>query len=434
MSHRTRIRTLSACLAAWAAFAGPAAAADKPVDDVIAVVNNSVITRAELAQRIELLARQYRESGRTLPPAGPALDRQVLDRMILDRLAQQRAEELGLTVRDAELDAAIEQIAGNAGLTAKSWLAKMRAQGLTDAQIRRELRDEIQMMRLRDREVDQQVKVFDAEVDAYLAQQNAAAGVDAVRIEQLLVRVPEGASPAKVAELRAVANALRERAATASDFGKFASAQQDASGAISYSDLGLRTPDRLPQLFLDAVKPLKPGQLSLVVQSPNGFHILKLADRVAATTSTATAKQLHLRDLLIKVSAEVSDAQAQRRIVAIQAGISPKTDFAELARRLSQAPSARDGGDIGWISLAELPPEFGKVLGALSPGQVSAPVKTADGYHLLQLVESRDANVSVTQRREAARRAIRARKAEQAYADWVNQLRGSAYVQYRLDR
>jgi len=419
----------------------PAAAtsrAPRPVDSILVVVNNDVITRQELSERLASVQKRLTAQGVALPPRNQ-LQSQLLERMIVERAQTQMAKENGIVVDDAMLDRAILRIAEQNKMSLADFRVQLEREGMAYPAFREDIRREIIMQRLREREVDNKVLVSESEVDNYLAaENNTSIKHEDLNLAQILVRVPENASPEQVAARRQRAEEVLRQLKTGADFAKTAATYSDSSDALSGGDLGWRSQDRLPQLFLDAVASLKPGEVSAIVKSGNGFHIVKLIDRRnASTTGKAGApavEQTHARHILIKVNQVVSAAEARRKLLELKERLDHKAaTFEELAKLYSNDLSASKGGDLGWIYPGDTVPEFERAMNELKPGEVSQPIESPFGFHLIQVVERKTDDGSQERARLAARQAIRERKIDEATEDWLRQLRDRAYVEFRTD-
>lgn len=419
---------------AWlGALGSPAWAQPKPVvpvDRVVAVVNNQVITASELARRVQMITRQLGSTPGQLPPAD-VIEKQVLERLIIERAQEQRAAELGIRVDDAQLALAIASIAKENRLSPEALRAKLESQGDTFESFRAHVRAEIVRLRLREREVDSKVQVSEADIDAYLAGHDASSVTPPeYLVAQILLRVSDKASKQEVELQGQRAQDLERQLRSGADFETLRKNYPDNSAG----DMGWRRADELPQLFAAAVTPLKPGQYSPLLRSPAGFHILKLIDkRAGATVATTPIMQTKVRHILLRPSATRSDAEVERLVADIKARLDAgQDDFAALARQYSADGSAAAGGDLGWIYPGDTVPEFERAMNALEPGQISGPVTTQFGIHLIQVLERREDVASPERQRQAARQALRARRIEAATDSWLRELRDEAYVEYRI--
>ncbi len=427
------VSLLAASLISHAALAADQAI---EVDRIVAVVNSDVITRTELRQRVEQVTRQLTRQGTPLPPAD-VLERQVLERQIIERLQLQLASETSLRVDDVALERAIGRIADNNRLSPADFRKALEKDGISWERFREEVRNEMLLGRVREREVDSRIVVSDAEVANYLANpDHAAAGQDEFNLAHILFRAPEGASPEQLARLRAKAEEVAARVARGEAFDKLAASYSDAPDAISGGNLGWRSAERLPGLFAEAVASLKPGETTPILRSAAGFHLIKVLGRKGGSQDAmpAQVQQTHARHILIKTSEIVSDADARRRLVDLRERIvQGGASFAELARQHSADISAAKGGDLGWIYPGDTVPEFEQAMDALKPGEVSQPIQSPFGWHLIVVEERRVQDVSDDRKRAAARNALRERKSDEAFQDWLRQLRDRAYVEYRLE-
>lgn len=422
--------------AAGTAEAKPVArSSGRAVDRIVAVVNDEVITESELRGRVQQAALQLRRQNIALPPM-EQLRRQVLERLIIERAQLQQARETGVRVDDATVNAALGRIAEANNMTLPQLQSRIEADGIPFARFREDIRDEITTTRLREREVDGRIQIPESEVDAFMAEQAGVSGdADEYRVAQVLVRVPEGATPAQVEEARKQADDIAARARAGEDFAKLAASYSASPEALQGGDLGWRNAERLPGLFLDAVKNLKNGEIGAPVRSPNGFHVLKLSgkrDAVQAKLAGGPVQQTRARHILLRVSDLTPEPEVRRRLEEFKGRIDSKqADFSSLARLHSLDPSGTRGGDLGWLYPGDTVPDFERAMNALKPGEVSAPVQSPFGWHLIQVLERRTEEASPERARMMARQALRERKADEATADWLRQLRDRAYVEIR---
>ena len=412
---------------------GATSAAPVEIDRIVAVVNNGVITEHELRTRVDQALRQLAAQNTQVPPRR-LIERQVLDRMVTEKALLQIAEDTNVRVEGPQLDRAIASIAQRNNLTPEAFRSALAAEGTNFEAFREQIRTEMLIGRLRDREVESRVTVTDAEIDNYLAGgARDASQQDEYNLGHILILTPEGASPEQLAELRAKAEKALAELRSGMDFVQVSAAYSDAQNALQGGGLGWRSPAQLPNLFIDAVKPLRVGEASEILRSPNGFHILKLLDKRGKDVKLVV-RQTHARHILVKTNEVVTDADARNRLLQLKERIENGTPLEELAKLHSDDLSAGKGGDLGWLNPGDTVPDFERAMDALQPGQVSDPVRSPFGWHLIQVRERRDQDVSEERRRLDARRAIRARKAEEAFDDWVRQARDRAYVEYRLEQ
>jgi peptidyl-prolyl cis-trans isomerase SurA len=429
------LRSLSVLAFILASFFGaPAGAAPAdPVeaDRIVAVVGDEVITRYDLRQRLATALKQLQKQNTSLPPQD-VLERQLLERMIMDRVQMQFARETGLKVDDAQLDQAITKVAANNKMTPQQFKAALEKDGVNYAAFREEIRGELTMVRLREREVDSKIIISDGEIDMYLANQASTGSGEEIHLAHILLRAPESASPEALQKLRLRGEQALQRAREGASFAELAAGFSDAPDALQGGDLGWRPMDRLPQLYAETAARMRPGDVSDLLRSSAGFHILKLVAKRGGG-GPVSVQQTHARHILIRVNEVVSETEARRKMENLRERLVNGGDFAELARLYSQDGSAGKGGDLGWVSPGDTVPEFERAMDALKDNEISPVVQTPFGMHLIQVVERRSRDVSEDRKRAAARQALRERKLEEAYQDWLRQIRDRAYVENRLD-
>lgn len=417
--------------------AAPSATAqpEKSIDGIVAVVNSNVITKREIEMRLVQLKKQLTAQGIALPP-DDLLKRQLLDRIILEDAQLQLAKDSGITADDEMVDRAIGQIAAQNQLTVPVFKQRLAQEGMDYDQFRDDIRRQILMQRVRDRNVARNVNVSDSEIDNYLRAQGAAAtqGLQ-LHLSHILVTVPENASATQIEERRQRAESILKRLQNGEDFAKTAATYSDSSDALNGGDLGVRDVNRLPQIFIDAAVNLQPGQVSPILKSANGFHIVKLIQRQSANNDNQAIPALeetHARHILIKVNKLVSADQAKQQLMNIKRRIeNHATTFEDMAKQYSQDGSAAQGGDLGWINPGDTVPAFENAMNQLQPGQISDPVESPFGYHLIQVLERRVDTSSDDKKRQAIKRAIQDRKTDEATEAWLRELRDTTYVEIR---
>lgn len=425
------------------------------IDKVIVVVNSNVITQQELNEQVKVITKQLQDAKRPIPPA-QELQNQVLEKMVLESILVQEAKTKGIRVVDAELDSVIANIANQKKMTVEQYKASIEKTGVKYDKYREDLRKEVIIARFREREVDTKIKISDSEVENFIAQKNRASGAsenapvanssESIYLAQILVPVSENPSQDELTAAKNKAEGILRQVAAESDFVAFGNRLNKADPTVRAVDLGYRTPDRLPELFVQASASLRPGQVSpVVLQSPAGFHVLKLIDRKGAsgkpsTNSTASSTagsilivQNEIRHLLILARQGQIDQDVARRLSSFRDQVRAKTaDFATLAKKHSEdKQSAPNGGYLGWVSPGQLPPEFDVTIAKMQPGSVSDPVRTDYGWHLIQLLDRKQSELSPSQQKDYAKATLRQSKMEQAYLDWVQEIRGGATVEYR---
>ena len=420
------------------AAAAPAGAAQAPasrvvqLDRIVAVVNEDVITRRDLDDRMKVVTMQLREQGTPAPPVD-VLEKQVLDRMIYTKVQLQFAKETGLRVDDSQLDSAISRIAESNKITPAQLRETLERDGVSFGKFREDIRDEIVMSRLREREVDNKITVADSEVDNLLKVLQLQDGkTEEFDLSHILVRVPEQVSPEQLRDRRARAEKALAQISGGTDFRQVAASFSEAPDAVQGGAMGWRELTRLPTIFAEIVKGMKPGEVSGILRSPNGLHIVRLNAR-RGQDALVIVGQTHPRHILIKTSEVVSENDARERLVKLKERLDNNGDFAELARLQSEDGSASRGGDLGWLSPGDTVPEFEKAMDALKVGEISTPVRSPFGFHLIQVIERRNEDMSKQQQRLQARVSLRAQKADEAFQEWLRQLRDKAFVEYRLE-
>jgi peptidyl-prolyl cis-trans isomerase SurA len=421
-------------LAALVLSLGAGAQSGALVDRIVAVVNKEVITATELNDAVAMAQRQLRRQG-TAPPEREVLERQMLERLILDKAQIQMAREKGLRVDELQLDRALQRIAQNNSMTLADFRRALERDGVSFPAWREEIREQMLLGRLREREVDDKIQVSDTEVDLFLAdlKQKPDARLE-YQLSHILVRVPEQASPERIEAARAKAQQALAEARAGGDFARVAASYSDAPDALRGGALGWRSQNRLPELFSEALAAIQPGEVTDVLRSPAGFHILKMNARRGAALDSAPVAQTRLRHILVRASETVSEAEALRRLRDLRNRIvSGAADFAEMARVHSADATAARGGELDWVYPGDTVPDFERAFNELAIGEVSQPVRTPFGYHLIQVLERRSADMSPERRRLQARQILRERKADEAYQEWLRQLRDQVYVDLRLE-
>jgi peptidyl-prolyl cis-trans isomerase SurA len=405
----------------------------RQADFVVALVNSEPITNSELQTEVKRALQQLSQQRRPLPDKNE-LTRQVLERLIGDRIQLQLANQSGIRIDDAAVDLAEQNIARQNQLGVAELRRQLLADGVSASQFRAQLREQLTLTRLRERELDPRVRVTELDIDQYLreAQSNSDPATRQISLAQILVAVPDGASDAQVATLQARAEALLSRVRAGEDFNNLARAASDAPDRSNGGQLGLRTADRYPTLFVDATRALAVGEVSALVRSGAGFHLLKVMERQDANLPPTAVTQTRSRHILLRPSAQLSEAAARDRLLAYRAQIQAgQADFAALARQHSQDGSAAQGGDLGWTSPGMFVPEFEQLMNRLAPGQVGEPLVSRFGVHLIEVLERRRVETSQREQREAVRGLLREKKLDEAYLLWAQDQRSRAYVELR---
>ena len=436
------------------AAAAPAAAAAKPgsgflppassnttvIDSIHVVVNDEVITKNEVRNRVAQTAQNLKARNVQLPDQ-TTLERQVVEAMIVERAQIQLAKEMGVRIDDRTLDATIGRIAENQKLSVQEMRNQMEKEGLTYAQFRDDIRSEIMMTRLREHEVDAKIQVSEAEIDTYLAASKAAAAEKVeMNLAQILVSVPENASPEQIAARRARAEEVARQLRTGADFSKMAATYSDAPDALKGGDIGWRDPDRLPPIFATELRKLQPGQVTSIIKTNVGFHILRMADKRSLADAAAADKnvvqQTRVSHILMKPTPTMTAAEVKRKLLELKEKVANQAaTFEDLARQYSQEPaSAAKGGDLGWLAPGDAGPEFDQALTSLKPGEMSDVIESPFGFHVLRVIERKSEDQSQQKERNLARQILRERKTQEAMEDWMRQVRDRAYVEFRDEK
>jgi len=405
----------------------------KKVDHIVGLVNSDPITNSEFRQRLTKVQAQLREQG-AVQPTTAVLYEQVLEQLVLERVQLQRAQELGLRVDADSVDDAKRRLASQNGLSLEAFERRLQSQGISPEAFAFDVREQLLVQRLRDREVDARVKVSETEIDEYIAEEQRLKPLSnlSLHLAQVLLPVPAGSDANREAAIRAQADAIAAQARAGQDFAQLAKAHSKASDAEQGGSLGMRPVDRLPELFVNAAASAAAGSVVGPVRSGAGFHVLKVLAREQVGLPDAWLPQTRARHILLRPSANLSEAQAmaqmQRWRDSIVAG---RATFEALARQHSQDGSAPSGGELGWASPGQFVPEFETVMDALKPGEVSPVVVSRFGVHLIRVDERRQVPMSLPQQRIMVRNLLRQDKARSALSQWLADLRAQAFVEYR---
>ena len=401
------------------------------VDYIVAVVNQELVTSSEVQARIARFREEAARAKQQLPPPAE-LRKQAVESLIEERVLVTNARDSNAKVDDSELDRAVNNVALQNQLTIAQLRDRLRQEGIDYMKFRDNVKDQLLVERVREHEVTNLIKVTDAEIDAMVEARQAVSGAASeMDIAQILVTVPDGASAATVEERRQRALGAMRRVRGGEDFGAVSrEMSEDANHAVG-GDMGMRPASRLPDLFVAAVRPLKAGEIAPdLVRSGAGFHVLKLVDR--KDVGAFTVQQVRARHILLRPSAELSAAAATRRLAQFKVDIlNGSRTFEQLARANSEDGSAAQGGDLGWASPGQFVPEFEEAIAPLPINGISDPVTTRFGIHLVQVIDRRTITLDRKQQREQARNILREQKFDEAYAEWVRDLRARAYVELR---
>ncbi|WP_277592393.1 peptidylprolyl isomerase [Roseateles saccharophilus] len=430
--HRLAPSILAVTLALAAFNAAAQTPTLQPGDYIAAVVNQDVVAASEVIQRTERLRQEARQKGEVMPETA-GLRKQALEALIEDRVLVTYARENGARIDEAELDRVVANVAAQNKLTLEQLRERLKTDGTDYKSFRENLRDQMMTERVREREVQGRIKVTDAEIDAWLDKKRAALEQGGqINLAQVLVSVPEGAAESVVAERRARAEEALARIKGGEDFAKVAREISEDGNKARGGEIGMRPVDRLPDVFVAAVKGLKTGEVApQLLRSGAGFHILKVVERHGASALTQS-QQTHARHILLRPSPQLSAEVAARRLVEYKRQIeSGQATFEQLAKSYSEDGSAESGGDLGWMGAGGFVPEFEEAMNALPLGGISGPVVSRFGIHLIQVLERRAVEIEPKQLRDQARNALREQKYDEAYQDWVKDLRAKAFVEVR---
>ncbi|ABI59472.1 PpiC-type peptidyl-prolyl cis-trans isomerase [Nitrosomonas eutropha C91] len=405
----------------------------KPIDRIVAVVNEEVITQQETNELLQNTIQQLQKQNIQLPSM-EVLEKQLLERLIIKRIQLQRAKEVGLSVSDNDLDQTLRRIVQDNHLTMDEFRQVLLQEGTNLSLFRDEIRDEILMSRLKEQEINSRVNVTESEIDNFLENQaNSPAANEEYRIAHILVQTSEQMDEAQINTRHKRAEAAYEDLRQGISFAQVSAEYSDATDAMQGGELGWRPLGQIGSPFAELLLQMQPGEITPVVRSPIGFHILKLLERRQQEKSVTIIEQTHAQHILIKVSEIISEEDAHQLIDQIMERIHNGADFMEMAKAHSEDASASAGGDLGWVSPGDTVPEFEQAMNALLPGQISQPVRTSFGWHLIKVIERRSQDVSEQKQRETARKTIHARKADAVTQEWLQQLRDQAYVEYKVE-
>ena len=411
-------------------------ASQRQADFIVVVVNSEPITNSEVRTKLLRTEQQFQQQGTPVPPRSELLP-QLLERMISDKAQLQAAQTSGVKVDDNAVDAAVQTVARQNQLPVEELRRRLKSDGIDYAQFRSEIRDELLISRLRQREVESRVTVSEQDIDAYLRDQesktgSASASAAALNLAEILLAVPENAKPDQVAALQAKAQQVLERARSGADFAALAKEFSVSPSRSTGGQMGLRAADRYPPLFVEATQNLRAGALAGPIRSGAGFHILKVIEKRQGGVPDAVIAQTHARHILLRLTPQLTETAAAQKLAGFSKQIlAGQADFAALARANSQDASAKEGGDLGWVSAGAFVPEFEKVMNGLSTNQISEPLVSRFGVHLVQVLERREAPMSPRDQRETVRGLLREKKQNEAYVRWAEDIRGRAYVEFR---
>jgi peptidyl-prolyl cis-trans isomerase SurA len=425
-ARRGLLAGLAALTLAMAAGPTPAQTSDY----IVAVVNQELVTAAEVEQRLARVRADAAQTRATLPSPG-LLRKQVVDVLVDERVLVTNARESGTKIDEAELDRAVANVALQNQLTLPQLRERLRKEGIEFPKFRANVKDQMLVERVREREVAGRIKVSDAEIDALLEERRGGGANAQFNIAQIMVLVPDNATPAILADRRALAQSALRRVRGGEDFATVAREMSQDGNRTEGGEIGMRPADRLPDIFVKAVRPLKSGEISPdVLRSAAGFHVLKLLER--KDEGAFSVQQVRARHILLRTSPALPNEAAARRLLQFRREILAGTKtFEQLARENSEDGSAAQGGDLGWASAGQYVPEFEEALAALDVGGISQPVVTRFGVHLVQVIDRRQVTLDIKQQREQARNILREQKFDEAYVEWLRDLRSRAYIELR---
>ena len=421
--------SLYSCILAHAA---PSAPATTQIDRIMVVVNDEIITQSELKVRLDEIKKRIASQKIEAPPEN-VLKKQVLERLILERLQLQVAKQMGLEASNDKVDTALQNIAAQNRMSLTELYKTMAKDGLSEAALREQIRQQIIIQQLVEREIGNRISVSESEMENFRDNNENRDGGTEYNISHILISVPESATPEILQQTRQRAEALLQILRNGAAFDQAAIANSQGQNALEGGNLGWKKTGELPALFVSALKTMRPGEVSDLLRSPSGFHLLKLIDKRGGKKTQAIT-QTRARHILLRTNEIVSADDARRRLEKLRQRIENGDDFTELAKAHSEDPgSAVSGGDLGWVNPGQTVPEFERAMDALKLNELSAPVRTSYGFHLIQVLERRQQDVTQERDQADARQQIQARKTDERYEQWVRQLRDEAYIDYRVD-
>ncbi len=402
------------------------------INRIVAVVNDDIITHSELDNEMVSISAELQKKDTQLPPRA-ILEKQVLERLIVERLQLQLAENSGIRIDDTALNSKLQELAKANGVTLTQFRSVLERDGYDYARFREDLRKELVINQLRRQMVGSRLKVSDQEVENLLANLEASDQGDVqYHLAHILIAVPEAASPEQIQAAQQHAGQVLASLAGGADFSRTAIAESNGQTALDGGDIGWRSLGQMPTLFVEPLKSLQPGEISKLIRSPSGFHIIKLIEQRGG--ERYVVKQTRVRHILLKPDALHSDEETRVRLQQLEQRIRGGEDFAALAKSNSQDTlSAAKGGDLSWVNPGELVPEFEEAMNKLQPGQLSQPFKSQFGWHILEVLERREHDSTAEYKRSKAIKLIRSRKSDEQLLLWLRRLRDEAYVEYRLD-
>lgn len=403
------------------------------LDRIVAIVDKNAITEQELEAKVRTVSDQLTKQGKQLPQER-ILRKQILERLIVDSIQLQLAAERGIKVNEIQLEKTIERIAEQNQMSVETFKTALANDGVSYNAFREDMRNEITIARLKESEINNRINISEGEVDNYLTtQENSKDGKqEEFELSQILIRTPEESSPQDIEAAQIKVEEVLAELNKGESFEKVSASFSDAPNALEGGNMGWRSSSQIPPAFLALLKEMSVGQASKPIRSPNGFHIIKINNKRSAD-STLIVEQTHARHILIKLNEVVSEQEAKQKMDGLKERLDNGADFAELAQQYSEDGSANSGGDLGWVNPGDTVPEFETAMNALAPEEISEPIRSPFGWHIIQVLERRKQDMTDQAARIQARKEIFSRKVEEAYEDWIHELRDRAFVELRLE-
>jgi peptidyl-prolyl cis-trans isomerase SurA len=403
------------------------------LDRIVAIVDKNAITEQELEAKVRTVSDQLTKQGKQLPQER-ILKKQILERLIVDSIQLQLAAERGIKVNEIQLEKTIERIAEQNQMSIETFKTALANDGISYTAFREDMRNEITIARLKESEINNRINISEGEVDNYLTtQENSKDGKqEEFELSQILIRTPEESSPKDIEAAQVKVEEVLAELNKGESFEKVSASFSDAPNALEGGNMGWRSSNQIPPAFLALLKEMNVGQASKPIRSPNGFHIIKINNKRSAD-STLIVEQTHARHILIKLNEVVSEQEAKQKMDGLKERLDNGADFAELAQQYSEDGSANSGGDLGWVNPGDTVPEFETAMNALAPEEISEPIRSPFGWHIIQVLERRKQDMTDQAARIQARKEIFSRKVEEAYEDWIHELRDRAFVELRLE-
>ena len=403
------------------------------LDRIVAIVDKNAITEQELEAKVRTVSDQLTKQGKQLPQER-ILRKQILERLIVDSIQLQLAAERGIKVNEIQLEKTIERIAEQNQMSVETFKTALANDGVSYNAFREDMRNEITIARLKESEINNRINISEGEVDNYLTtQENSKDGKqEEFELSQILIRTPEESSPQDIEAAQIKVEEVLAELNKGESFEKVSASFSDAPNALEGGNMGWRSSSQIPPVFLALLKEMSVGQASKPIRSPNGFHIIKINNKRSAD-STLIVEQTHARHILTKLNEVVSEQEAKQKMDGLKERLDNGADFVELAQQYSEDGSANSGGDLGWVNPGDTVPEFETAMNSLAPEEISEPIRSPFGWHIIQVLERRKQDMTDQAARIQARKEIFSRKVEEAYEDWIHELRDRAFVELRLE-